>query len=109
FGRRRYLPDLASNNGMLKNAAERIAVNMPLQGTAADLIKIAMINIHEELPKISPQSKMLLQVHDELVFEVPDSEVQKVSRFVKEKMEQAGVFEVPIVVDVSHGKNWGEL
>jgi len=94
---------------MMRSAAERVAVNMPLQGTAADLIKIAMITIHQELPTISPQAKMILQVHDELVFEVPEEDAEKVASFVKEKMEQAHTFKVPIVVDVQIGDNWGEL
>ncbi len=109
FGRKRKLPNLLASNQMMRSAAERVAVNMPLQGTAADLIKIAMITIHQELPTISPQAKMILQVHDELVFEVPEEDAEKVASFVKEKMEQAHTFKVPIVVDVQIGDNWGEL
>jgi DNA polymerase-1 len=108
FGRRRHLPDLMSKNNMMRSAAERVAVNMPLQGTAADLIKIAMNNVHARLHEISPESKMLMQIHDELVFEVPEADVEKVSQFVKETMEQAHAFKVPIVVDVATGKNWEE-
>jgi len=109
FGRRRYLPDLNSNAAMMRSAAERIAVNMPLQGTAADLIKIAMIRVQEKLNEISPNTKMILQVHDELVFEVPEADVEKVSKFVKETMEKAHTFTVPIIVDVNSADNWGEL
>ncbi len=109
FGRKRKLPNLLASNQMMRSAAERVAVNMPLQGTAADLIKIAMITIHRELPKISPSTKMILQVHDELVFEVPQEDADKVAAFVKATMEQAHTFKVPIVVDVQIGDNWGEL
>lgn len=109
FGRRRYLPDLNSRNMQVRNAAERMAVNMPLQGTAADLMKLAMIAIHRGLPSVSPKSRMLLQVHDELVFEVPSADTNKVARFVKEMMETVEKFAVPIVVEVSAGENWGEL
>ncbi len=108
FGRKRQLPDLASKNNMLKSAAERIAVNMPLQGTAADLIKIAMIKLHEKLPTISPKTKMIMQIHDELVFEVPDEDLEKVAEIVKKLMEEAYSFSVPIVVDVAIGKSWGQ-
>ncbi|MFA5197413.1 MAG: DNA polymerase I [Patescibacteria group bacterium] len=108
FGRRRYLPELNSANHIIRNAAERMALNMPIQGTAADLIKLAMIEIHRELPKVSPKSKMLLQVHDELVFEVPDMEVAKVTPFIKEKMENVVKLDVPVIVEIGVGKNWGE-
>jgi len=108
FGRRRYLPDINSGVQVLKAAAERMAINMPIQGTAADLIKLAMIKIHQELPKVSPRTKMLLQVHDELVFEVPEKEVHKVATFVKEVMENIYKLRVPIRVGVEVGDNWGE-
>ena len=98
-------PDLMN---AMRSQAERIAINMPLQGTAADLIKIAMINIQKELPNISPKTKMIMQVHDELIFEVPEKETEKVAKFVKETMEQAHKFSVPIVVDVAIGDNWSE-
>jgi len=94
---------------MLVAAAERMAVNMPLQGTAADLMKIAMIKIHQDLPKISPQTKMLLQVHDELVLETPAKDLSKVSVFVKNIMEQIYQLAVPLRVDTEAGPNWGEL
>ena len=109
FGRRRYLPDIKSSLPMLVAAAERMAVNMPLQGTAADLMKIAMIKIHQDLPKISPQTKMLLQVHDELVLETPAKDLSKVSVFVKNIMEQIYQLAVPLRVDTEAGPNWGEL
>ncbi len=108
FGRRRYLPELNSANHIIRAAAERMALNMPIQGTAADLIKLAMIEIDKDLPKVSPRSMMLLQVHDELVFEVPDSDVKKVTKLVKKKMENVVKLDVPVVVEIGVGKNWGE-
>ncbi len=109
FGRRRNLPDIHSGVPHIAAAAERMAINMPIQGTAADLIKMAMIKIHSKLPQISPKSKMLLQVHDELVFEVPEKETQKVADFVKKEMENVHKFKCPIKVDVEAGDNWGTL
>lgn len=109
FGRKRYLPDIHSGLPQLKAAAERMAINMPIQGTAADIIKMAMIEIQRELPQVSPNAKILLQVHDELVFEVPEQEVKKISDFIKEKMEGVFKMKVPIIIDVEVGDNWGEM
>ena len=109
FGRRRYLPDIHSGVPNIAAAAERMAINMPIQGTAADLIKMAMIKIHSKLSQISPKSRMILQVHDELVFEVPEKETQKVADFVKKEMEDVYRFKCPIKVDVEVGDNWGAL
>ena len=86
-----------------------MAINMPIQGTAADLIKIAMIKIHNQLPQISPKSKMILQVHDELVFEVPEKEIEKVGAFVQKEMENVYKFQCPIKADIEAGYNWGEM
>lgn len=108
FGRRRYFPDINTSNGMLVAAAERQAINAPIQGTAADLMKLAMIAVHRGLPQVSPKSKLLLQVHDELVVETPLDEVEKVSKFLKDTMENVYTLSVPIVVEVGVGKNWGE-
>lgn len=108
FGRRRYFPEINSSNGMLIAAAERQAINAPIQGTAADLMKLAMIHVHAGLPKVSPTAKLLLQVHDELVVEVPSGDVEKVSAFVKKTMESVYTLNVPIRADVGVGKNWGE-
>lgn len=108
FGRRRFLPDLLSRNIHVKQNAERMAFNTVFQGSAADIIKKAMIDIDRELPKISPRSKMILQVHDELVFEVPEEEVEAVVAFVKEKMENAYPLKVPIIVDCGFGENWAK-
>ncbi len=109
LGRRRYLPDLNSNVPAVRGAAERMAINMPIQGTAADIMKLAMIEMGKKLPKISPKSKMLLQVHDELVFEVPTKEVKKVAKAIKEIMERVFKLSVPLEVDVSLGNNWRDL
>lgn len=109
FGRRRYLPDIHSSMPMLRSAAERMAINMPLQGTAADLMKMAMIAIQAGLPKISPQSKLILQVHDELVLEVPKNDEKKVANFIKTSMENIYTLTVPLVVDIESGDNWGNL
>jgi len=109
FGRRRYLPDIHSSMPMMRAAAERMAINMPLQGTAADLMKLAMIAIHKELSKVSPDSKLMLQVHDEIVLEVPEADKNKVAKFVKKTMEDIFSLSVPLVVDLEEGKNWGDL
>ena len=109
FGRRRYLPDLKSGLREVRSAAERMAINMPVQGTAADLMKLAMIKVHRGLPKICKKAKMILQVHDELVFEAPKDEVTKVAGFIKEEMENAYKLKVPILVTLEQGKNWGEM
>ncbi len=108
YGRRRFLPEINSNISQVRNSAERMAVNMPIQGTAADLIKLAMIKIHKELPKISPKSKMILQVHDELVFEVPNKEIKKVAKFINQAMCSVMKLRAPIEVEISFGDNWGE-
>jgi DNA polymerase-1 len=109
FGRKRFLPDIKSQNRMIKSAAERVAVNSPIQGTAADIIKLAMIEIHHLLEKKGLRAKMLLQVHDELIFEVPESELEQVKSLVKETMENIVSLEVPLKVDLGVGKNWLEL
>ncbi|MFA4871709.1 MAG: DNA polymerase I [Patescibacteria group bacterium] len=108
YGRRRYIPEINSGVQQIRSAAERMATNTPVQGSAADLIKLAMIEIHRELPKISPETKMILQVHDELVFEVPEKKVKKVAEFVQEKMCSVYKLRAPIEAEVSVGDNWGE-
>ncbi len=109
FGRRRYLPDINASMPRVRAGAERMAINMPIQGTAADLMKVAMINIYQKLPDVSAETKMILQVHDELVFEVPDSEVQQVAAFIVEEMNTAYQLRVPIETEVEVGQNWGAL
>lgn len=107
-GRQRPIPDLHNKNPMVRSAAERLAINTPLQGTAADLIKMAMIEIDRELKSRKLEGKMILQIHDELIFEVPDSEIDQFKVLVKEKMENVFKLKVPIVVDIAVGKNWAE-
>lgn len=106
--RRRYLPQIASTNRQLREMAERTSINTPIQGSAADLIKIAMIEIHKEIHKRKLSSKMILQVHDELVFEVPLSEIDLMKRLIREKMESAIKLSVPVKVEMGVGKNWLE-
>ena len=108
LGRRRYLPDITSKNQNVRGNAERQAINMPIQGTAADMIKLAMINLDREILKKKLKSRMLLQVHDELVFEVPSAEKEKMEKLVSEKMRGALALNVPIEVEVGTGKNWLE-
>ena len=109
FGRVRPIPDIKSRNPNQRGFAERTAVNTPLQGTAADLIKVAMIQIDRDLREQKLKTKMLLQVHDELVFEVPEDEVEKVRALVKERMENARELLVPLVVEIGVGKNWRDM
>ncbi|MBP2627384.1 MAG: polymerase [Firmicutes bacterium] len=106
FGRRRYLPDINSSNFNLRSFAERTAMNTPIQGTAADIIKKAMIDVHNALQNKKLHSRILLQVHDELILEVPQYEVEQVANIVKQAMEQSANLQVPLVVDVKIGKNW---
>lgn len=108
FGRRRPVPDIESPIPQLRAAAERIAMNMPIQGTEADLVKMAMFEVDRTLPKISPDSRLLLQVHDELVFEVPESEVETVARAMAETMASVAKIGCPIVVEAKCGKNWAD-
>ena len=108
LGRRRYLKDINSANMMVKSGAERNAVNAPIQGSAADIIKIAMINIHRKLTTENWKSKMLLQVHDELVFDVHLSELDKIQPMIKHEMENAFILDVPLEVEMGMGKNWLE-
>lgn len=108
LGRRRYLKDIHAANAIVRGAAERNAVNAPIQGSAADIIKLAMIRIHKRLKEEHWKAKMLLQVHDELVFEVPKSEVDALAQMVKTEMEKAFDLEVPLVVDVGTGNHWLE-
>jgi DNA polymerase-1 len=109
LGRHRWLPDILSRNRNAREFAERTAVNTPLQGTAADLIKLAMIQLHKALNKKSLRAKMLLQVHDELVFEVPPDEVEAVQGLVRSIMEGVYELKVPLKVDMKTGPNWAEV
>jgi DNA polymerase I len=109
FGRVRPIPDINSKNSNQRGFAERTAVNTPLQGTAADLIKIAMIRIDAALRERGLKSRMTLQVHDELVFEVPEGEIDIMKSLVREHMEQAHPLEVPLLVEIGIGANWRDL
>lgn len=108
-GRRRYLPDLRSSNQGYRAAAERVAVNMPIQGTAADVIKIAMINIADELERRGMKSRMTAQVHDELIFEIAPGELEEMTSLAHDMMPAAMSLEVPLLVDTKTGVRWGEL
>ena len=106
LGRRRYVPTINARNRIERSFAERVAVNMPIQGTQADMIKIAMVNIHRRMKAEGLQSRLLLQVHDELVFEVPPDEEQAMRRLIEEEMVNALPLNVPIEVDINTGDNW---
>ena len=108
MNRRRYLPDIGSNNRSVRQFAERIAINAPIQGTAADLVKAAMIHIQRRIEKEPWKTKLILQIHDELVFEVPEDEIEAVKQLVKEEMEGVAKLSIPLKVDVGIGKNWAE-
>ena len=108
FGRRRYLPDINSKNGTVRSLAERNAVNAPIQGTAADIIKLAMINVDRRIAKEGLKSRMILQIHDELVFDAVADEVEKLEAIVKEEMENVTRLSIPLTVECNHGKNWLE-
>ena len=108
FGRRRYLPDISSKNGTVRSLAERTAVNAPIQGTSADIIKMAMINVDRRLEKEGLKSRMVLQIHDELVFDAVADEVEVLERIVREEMENVTQLSVPLTVECNHGSNWLE-
>jgi DNA polymerase-1 len=109
LGRRRFLPEISSSNRMVREAAERMAINAPVQGSSADIIKIAMINLHREMERRDLKSKMLLQIHDELLFEVPEEEVEEMKSLVNELMPRAVELRVPVKIDIKLGRNWGEM
>jgi DNA polymerase I len=109
FGRIRPVPEITSPQPALRNFAERTALNTPLQGTAADLIKIAMIAIDRQLGKQGFQSKMILQVHDELLFEAPHEEIDPLRKLVQREMENVHELTVPLVVDLKAGPNWRDM
>jgi DNA polymerase-1 len=106
FGRRRFLRNINSSNRVVRQFEERVAINMPIQGTAADLIKIAMIKIYNELEKRKAKTKMVLQVHDELLFDAHKDEVEELRPIIKKYMETAIPLDVPILVDTGVGENW---
>ncbi len=108
FGRKRYLPDINSHNANVRGFAERNAINAPIQGSAADIIKIAMVRISKRIAEENLKSQMILQVHDELNFNVPVDEIETLKHLVREEMEQACSLQVPLKVDIGIGNNWLE-
>ena len=108
FGRRLYLPEINAQNGMRRQAAERTAINAPMQGSAADIIKIAMLRVDKWLRTEATDIRMIMQVHDELVFEVPDKQVESASAEIVQIMSTAAELAVPLVVDAGIGENWDE-
>ena len=108
MGRKRFIPDINSSNQTVVGFAERNAINAPIQGSAADMIKLAMINIHARLAKMKVGTKMLLQVHDELLFDVPKTELEEMTAVIKEEMERAMPLKVPVIAEAGHGDNWLE-
>jgi len=108
LGHRVYVPEINGKNGMQRQYAERTAINAPLQGSAADIIKVAMIRLHQRLKDEAPEAHMTLQVHDELVVECPEHQAKKISAIMKEVMENAVELSVPLTVDLGQGTNWFE-
>ena len=108
YGRRRPVPELKSSNFMQRNFGERVAMNAPIQGTAADVIKIAMIGVNRELKKRGLRSRLILQVHDELLIETAREELEEVKEILKEQMEHAAQLRVPLIVDMHTGNSWYE-
>lgn len=106
LNRRRYIPEIKSSNFMLRNAGKRAAMNAPIQGSAADIIKIAMINVYKKLEENNLKSKLILQVHDELIVEAVDSEIDIVKKIVKDEMENAVCLDVNLDVDLNIGDSW---
>ena len=113
LGRRRYIPEVEASNINIRQAGERMAVNMPIQGSAADIMKLAMIKIHRRLDESRLRSKLLLQVHDELIFEVSENELSELKGIVYDEMPHALLghldFAVPLKVDMKMGVNWGDM
>jgi DNA polymerase-1 len=108
MGRRLYLNEINAANGLRRQAAERAAINAPLQGSAADIIKKAMIDINAFLDKELPQTKMIMQVHDELIFETPKANAEEILNLMKDMMEKAVKLDIPLIADAAIGQNWNE-
>ena len=108
MGRRRYLPELQSTKAMVREFGKRAAMNTPIQGTAADIIKLAMVRVDESLRKEKLRSRLILQVHDELLLECPPEEADRAAELLREAMEQVIRLQVPLVAEVHRGKNWFE-
>ena len=108
YGRKRWIPELKSTNFNIRQGAERIALNTPIQGTAADLIKLAMIRVDRALAEKYPQAKLLLQVHDELIVECPEKMAAEVSALVSREMEHVALLSVPLTAEAKSGRSWYE-
>ncbi|NCP08027.1 DNA polymerase I, partial [bacterium] len=108
LNRRRYLPEINNQNGAIRSEAERMAVNTPIQGTAADIIKKAMVAFYEEIRQKDMKTRMLLQVHDELVFEVPEEEREKAASVASEVMCKAASLDVPLTLEIKYGDTWAD-
>ena len=108
FSRRRYIPELKSNNYMVRQFGNRVAMNTPIQGTAADIMKIAMVNLAKKLKEEKVDAKIVLQVHDELILEAKEEEKEKAKQLLKDSMEGAATLSIPLEVEVSEAKNWYE-
>ena len=106
FGRMRYLPELKSPNYNIRSFGERAASNAPIQGTAADIIKIAMIRVHDRLKKEKLKAKLIMQVHDELILELPKNELESAKKLLREEMEGAAALSVPLKVEMAEGRSW---
>ena len=108
FNRKRVIDELNNKNFMVRQSGERIALNTPIQGTSADIMKIAMVKIFNEMKERNLKSKMLLQVHDELIFDVPEDEIDEVKEIVRDTMENIYKLDVPLKVEINYGKDWYE-
>ena len=109
LGRKRYIPEINSSNFQIRSSGERMAVNMPIQGTSADIIKISMINIHESINKLGLETKMIIQVHDELIFETPENEAVQLASILNEFMPNAVKLSVPLDIEIKTGVNWSDM
>jgi DNA polymerase-1 len=108
-GRRRYIPEINNKNQGIRQFAERQAINTPIQGSASDMIKLAMIHIHKEIHKRKLKTKMILQVHDELIFDTPGKETEELVHLIRDRMENVMELDVPVKVDIKKGENWLEM
>jgi DNA polymerase-1 len=109
LGRRRYVPEVRSSNRQIREGAERMAINMPVQGTSADIIKVAMIEVYKRMRQQGLKTRMTLQVHDELIFETPRDELEEMEAMLRDVMPNAVKLSVPVGVDLKTGSNWGEM
>ena len=108
FGRRLYLKEINANNALRRQASERAAINAPVQGTAADIMKIAMIRMYQALEKEKSEARIILQVHDELILDTPEKEIDRVIELTSEAMKEATLLDVPLEIDIGIGDNWDQ-